>query len=90
MSSFDRKTELIRKKAKLAAMREERLKKEEGQLNISPQNANKFDPSASGDAISVDTILQELGMTDHAEKYKQMLTEDLGKSNSSPAFLTQY
>ncbi len=85
---MDRKAELARKKAKLAAMREERLKKEELQLNISPQAKSRLNPSASGDVLSVDKILQELGMSDSIETNGKPASEELGKSISSPALLS--
>ncbi|EUB56052.1 Cytoplasmic dynein 1 intermediate chain 2 [Echinococcus granulosus] len=79
MSGVDRKVELARKKAKLAALREERLRKEE--------KHNKALPSSFSiptvDAISVDGILRELGVVSNIETNGRMDQDELEKSASS-------
>lgn len=61
MSAEGRKAELTRKRAKLAALREERLKKEEKQI----KNSFQFIGSSCTDPLSVDGILKELGVTNN-------------------------
>ncbi|VDD81997.1 unnamed protein product [Mesocestoides corti] len=65
MSASDRKAELARKKARLAALRDERLKKEELQHNFAPQTAGVFDSNSISESVSIDGILKELGVADN-------------------------
>ncbi|VDL63001.1 unnamed protein product [Hymenolepis diminuta] len=79
MSISNRKAELERKKAKLAALREERLRKEESQFKNSSQSIGL--PRA--DHVSVDGILREIGVIDNIEANGKVNDENLIKSVST-------
>ncbi|VUZ42608.1 unnamed protein product, partial [Hymenolepis diminuta] len=78
-SISNRKAELERKKAKLAALREERLRKEESQFKNSSQSIGL--PRA--DHVSVDGILREIGVIDNIEANGKVNDENLIKSVST-------
>ncbi|KAM7536876.1 hypothetical protein Aperf_G00000087878 [Anoplocephala perfoliata] len=82
MSAAGRKAELARKKAKLAALREERLKKEEQQIRSSTQ----FTGASYTDPLSVDGILKELGVTNNFDTNGKANDENLLNSPTTVSF----
>ena len=82
---MDRKAELARKKAKLAALREERLRKEEQQNKIPPPVI-----AAPVDPVSVEGILKELGVTDEVVINGNVDHEEQKKSADTVALNSKY
>nr|CDS25787.1 Dynein intermediate chain [Hymenolepis microstoma] len=79
MSIPDRKAELERKKAKLAALREERLRKEEIQLKSSLQSVG----FPRNECTYVDGILREIGVIDNIGVNGKSNDENLIRSVST-------
>lgn len=86
MSISNRKAELERKKAKLAALREERLRKEESQFKNSSQSTGL----PRTDHVSVDGILREIGVIDNIEANGKVNDENLIKSVSTVTLDSKY
>uniref|UniRef100_A0A5K3F513 WD_REPEATS_REGION domain-containing protein n=2 Tax=Mesocestoides corti TaxID=53468 RepID=A0A5K3F513_MESCO len=86
MSASDRKAELARKKARLAALRDERLKKEELQHNFAPQTAGVFDSNSISESVSIDGILKELGVADNVATNGKIDDEERLRSASATTF----
>ena len=82
---MDRKAELARKKAKLAALREERLRKEEQQNKTPPPVI-----AAPVDPVSVEGILKELGVTDEVVINGNVDHEEQKKSADTVALNSKY
>ncbi len=87
MPNLSRKEELERKKAKLAAMREERLQREAARQSGEAFTDIPAIPKPS--EVDADGILGDLGIGPDGKLIARLKTSDITKSSSSPSFLAK-